>query len=390
MSASAAIASPARPIRIPVPITVPPRRRVPAASGTPPSPPSTPPIAPPSASFQSPSAKPTAIPPAAPIKIASSAPGRVLASQAAAMTATPAPMPAATPIRYHSHIRSSVVLESWLPAGLEAADHREAELGCPCAVDDAVVEGDRDRSGRAGDDLAAPDDRPLGDSADAEDPDLGVVDDRGRQQAAELAGARDGERRASELLGLELVVARRFGEPCDLVRQLVDGARVAVADDRDDEPLVRLHGDADVVAVEVDDLVALEPSVQLGHFLERLGHGLERHGDEPLQIDGAEVALLDPRDGRHLGVGPGHVLGDQLSNSAQRLTAALWGWCQTRRPGRRAHVFFGHAALAPAAAQPFEVDAEFLRQAADERRRPDASRRGVSRCRTRGHGWSGV
>src|SRR6266566_735394 len=273
MSASAAIASPARPIRIPVPPTVPPRRRVPAASGTPPSPPSTPPIAPPSASFQSPSAKPTAIPPAAPIRIASSAPGRVLASQAAATTATPAPIPAATPIRYHSHIRSSVVLESWLPAGLEAADHCEAELGRPCPVDHAVVEGDRDRSGRSSDDLAVPDDRTLGDSADAEDPDLGVVDDRGRQQAAELAGARDGERRASELLGLELVGARRFGEPCDLVRQLVDGARVAVADDRDDEPLVCLHG-------------------------------------------GAEVALLDPCDGRHLGVGPGQVLGDQLSNSA--------------------------------------------------------------------------
>src|SRR6266566_1209199 len=273
MSASAAIASPARPIRIPVPPTVPPRRRVPAASGTPPSPPSTPPIAPPSASFQSPSAKPTAIPPAAPIRIASSATGRVLASQAAAMTATPAPIPAATPIRYHSHIRSSVVLESWLPAGLEAADHREAELGRPRPVDDAVVEGHRDRSGRAGDDLAAPNGRPLRDSADAEDPDLGVVDDRGRQQAAELAGASDGERRASELLGLELVGARRFGEPCDLVRQLVDGARVAVADDRDDEPLVCLHG-------------------------------------------GAEVALLDPCDGRHLGVGPGQVLGDQLSNSA--------------------------------------------------------------------------
>src|SRR6266550_5160604 len=151
MSASAAIASPARPIRIPVPPTVPPRRRVPAASGTPPSPPSTPPIAPPSASFQSPSAKPTAIPPAAPIRIASSAPGRVLASQAAAMTATPTPIPAATPIRYHSHIRSSVVLESWLPAGLEAADHREAELGRPCPVDHAVVEGDRDRSGRSSD-----------------------------------------------------------------------------------------------------------------------------------------------------------------------------------------------------------------------------------------------
>src|SRR6266566_7344117 len=264
MSASAAIASPARPIRIPVPPTVPPRRSVPAASGTPPSPPSAPPIAPPTASFQSPSAKPTAIPTAAPIRIASSAPGRVLASQPAATTAMPAPIPAATPIRYDSHIRSSVVLESWLPAGLEATDHGEAELGRPRAVDDAMVEGNRDRSGRAGDDLAVADDRPLGDAADAEDPDLGVVDDRRRQQAAELPCARDGEGRAAELLGLELVVARRLREAGDLVRELVGGVSVAVADDRHDQALLGLHGDAEVVAVEVDDLVSLEPRVQLG------------------------------------------------------------------------------------------------------------------------------
>src|SRR6478672_9655900 len=289
-SARAAIPSPIRAIRIPVPTVVPPRRNVPAASGTPPRPPSTPPIAPPTASCQPPSARPTPTPAAAPISIATRAPGLVRASQPAAASATPTPMPAATPIRYHSHIRASVgavpgvsecerrprlELSALLrPAELEAADHRETELGRSSAVDNPVVEGDGDRARRAGDDLAAAGDGTLGDAADAEDPDLGVVDDGRRQESAQLAGARDGEGRAAELLGLELVGSRGLGEPGDLVRQLVDGAGVAVANHRHDEALLGLHGHAEVVTLEVDDLAAFEPRVELRHFLQRFGHGL--------------------------------------------------------------------------------------------------------------------
>src|SRR5205823_11441787 len=111
-------------------------------------------------------AKPTAGPSAAPIRIATNAPGRLLASHPTAASAAPAPMPAATPMRYHSHMRSSLVLESgsktdrpalakspardrspsgarrrlWaagLHSALDSSDHREAELGCARAVDDA-------------------------------------------------------------------------------------------------------------------------------------------------------------------------------------------------------------------------------------------------------------
>ena len=57
--------------------------------------------------------------------------------------------------------------------------------------------------------------------------------------------------------------------------ELVEAPRVAGADDRDDEPLVGLDGDAEVVAVEVDDLVALEPRVQLRELLQALGDRLE-------------------------------------------------------------------------------------------------------------------
>ena len=109
--------------------------------------------------------------------------------------------------------------------------------------------------------------------------------------------------------------ARRFGEPCELLRQLVDRARIAVADDRHDEALVRLDGDAEVVPVEVDDLVLFQARVQFRHLLQGLGHGLERQRDEPLEVDCAEVALFDPGHRRYLGVRAGHVFGDQLPDA---------------------------------------------------------------------------
>ena len=67
--------------------------------------------------------------------------------------------------------------------------------------------------------------------------------------------------------GLSGPVAGRFREALDLLRQLVDRGRVAAADDRYDETVVGLDGDAEVVAVEVHDLVALESRVQLGELL---------------------------------------------------------------------------------------------------------------------------
>ena len=48
-----------------------------------------------------------------------------------------------------------------LKLALEARDHGEAELRRAGAVDDAVVERDRDRPDLADDDLAVADDRPL-------------------------------------------------------------------------------------------------------------------------------------------------------------------------------------------------------------------------------------
>ena len=60
---------------------------------------------------------------------------------------------------------------------------------------------------------------------------------------------------------------------------------VAAADDRDDESLVGLYGDTDVVALEVDDLVAFEAGVQLRELLERGRGRLQRQRDELLEVE---------------------------------------------------------------------------------------------------------
>ena len=157
---------------------------------------------------------------------------------------------------------------------------------------------------------------------------------------------------------------------------LVDCLHVAAADDRHHEPLCRLHGDADVVAVEIDDRVAGEPGVQLRECLELVRACLDDRCNELLHVDRLEVALLDPGDGRDLPVRAGHVLGDDPTHAAQRLAATFLGRL-TARPGRLAHVLLRDAPLRAGAGKAVDVDAELLGNLADERRRASALR---SRC----------
>ena len=79
-------------------------------------------------------------------------------------------------------------------AGLEAGDHVQRERRRPRPVDDAMVEGDRDVADVANNDLSVDNDGARGDPVDSEDADLGVIDERRHEDAAELAGTRDGER----------------------------------------------------------------------------------------------------------------------------------------------------------------------------------------------------
>ena len=129
-------------------------------------------------------------------------------------------------------------------------------------------------------------------------------------------------------------------------------------------PCVGLDGDAEVVAVEVDDLVALEPRVQLRELLQRLRAGLEHRRDEQLEVDVREVALLDPGHGRHLAVRARHVLGDQAAHAAQRLPPSLRtgpGACPPDVAAPRTSSSVTRP-CGPVPCERVEVDAELLRE----------------------------
>jgi hypothetical protein len=92
---------------------------------------------------------------------------------------------------------------------------------------------------------------------------------------------------------------------------------------RDDESLAGLYGDPDVVALQVDDLVAFEAGVQLRELLERGGGRLQRQWDELLDVESREIALLDERDGGHLAVRPRQVLNDLAPHPTHWLTPSF-------------------------------------------------------------------
>ena len=222
------------------------------------------------------------------------------------------------------------------------------------AVDHAVVERARDEPDVPHQDRAVDHHRPLGDAVDAEDGDLRVIHERRGEEPAQPAGARDGERRAAQLLRRERPGGGRGSQPRDLRRQLLDRLRRSVADDGDHEAGLGLHRHPEVDVVEVDDLVAVEAGVQRRMAAERLNRRAkdERQVAElaPGQGEVGEVALLDHGDGRHLAMRAGQMLGDRPPHAPQGLAPA------SRRPtGGRPHGGLGHR---PVTGQRREVDAQ--------------------------------
>ena len=96
---------------------------------------------------------------------------------------------------------------------------------------------------------------------------------------------------------------------------------VAASDDRYDEPLLGLDGDPEVVALEIDELVALESSVQLWVLLQRRRGRLQHERHEPAEVDVGEVALLHERDRRNLLVRARESLDDLTPDPADGLPA---------------------------------------------------------------------
>ena len=112
-------------------------------------------------------------------------------------------------------------------------------------------------------------------------------------------------------------------------------------------PCVGLHGDAEVVAVEVDDLVAVEARVQLGELLQRsaqaLQHASARAGRGRRSVkshSSTQVTAGTSRCARAM------CSAISAAHAAQRLAAALAGRVRGRpASGRAAHVVLGDPPL---------------------------------------------
>ena len=121
---------------------------------------------------------------------------------------------------------------------------------------------------------------------------------------------------------------------------------VGVADHRDHQAALGADGDADVVDVVVDDVLAVDPAVDGGERLQRLDRRLdeERHeaeGDAVLRLEGVLVLRAQVHDPRHVGfvegrqdrgglLGLDQPLGDLLADAAHPLAGLA-----RRPPARR-------------------------------------------------------
>ena len=95
-----------------------------------------------------------------------------------------------------------------------------------------------------------------------------MVDQRRHEQSRRLARTRDGEGPAPQLLRLQRPRVRSFRESLHLRVELVEREPAGAVHDRHDEPLVGLHRDPDVVAVEEHELAVLDTRIQLRELSE--------------------------------------------------------------------------------------------------------------------------
>src|SRR3954471_47137 len=181
-----------------------------------------------------------------------------------------------------------------------------AEARALGAVDDAVVVGQAERDHQPRAELAAVPHRLRRRLRDAQDRDLGRVDQRREPRPADAAEARDRERAALHVARLELPLARRARQLAELARDVEDALLVGVLDDRDDESVRRVGGEADVVVALEDEVVAVERAVELRERLER------RHDRLDHQRDHRDLHAL-------LGVGVVRLLAERLEVGDVRL-----------------------------------------------------------------------
>src|SRR4051794_9180794 len=215
------------------------------------------------------------------------------------------------------------------------------------SVDDAVIVGEGGVHHRLDRNLAADDHRPFLDRMKPENADLGRVQDRRAEQRSEYPAVGDGEGAPLDICERQRAVFRGLGVLADLLLDLREGEAIGITQHGHDEPFTRADGDADVVIVLQDHLVALDLRVDARKVAERADHRLDEEGRqaEPHAVAILErllVALPERHDAGHVHLVEGgeHGRGALHFNEAPRDRGA---------PLRHAHALLGALSVAAAA-----------------------------------------
>ena len=112
-------------------------------------------------------------------------------------------------------------------------------------------------------------------TGDAENRDLGRIDDRRERRAADTAEARDRETCTLQLAGFELAIARQQRQLAEFLRDLVDIFLVRVTNHRDHQSLLGVRGESEMAVLFIDEALAVvrQRRVDLGKFLQRRDTG---------------------------------------------------------------------------------------------------------------------
>ena len=133
--------------------------------------------------------------------------------------------------------------------------------------------------------------RALDDRTDAHDCRLRHVENRGVEERAGGTGVRDGEGRAGELIGTDLRIAGASGKIVDRGCKAGDVLGSGVRDDGNQKASRSVNGDADVLVVEVGDLLLVDPCIDLRVVLEGFGRSLDEEGQE------GELRIVSRKEG---------------------------------------------------------------------------------------------
>ena len=156
------------------------------------------------------------------------------------------------------------------------------------------------------------DDGALRDRLHRDDPDLGDVQDRHHEVRAEVARVVDRERPAAEIIDAQLAGLCPSRDVGDRQVQAVDRELVRIANDRNDQAVVKRDSDTDVHPALGHQTLVGPNGIECRGLLERGGDGLDDERDEaepdPLLRLVIALGLLAERDeaGRidlHLDVG---------------------------------------------------------------------------------------